>query len=161
MKVASSALAGKRSVKGIHPRAAKLLKDKPVQISTMHILRGVQPMRQISMARMMVSMSNYTNVFVRTLLLGTPVDQLVEKNAEKKEMRIPAVEVARIQGELKSLEHDLREIEERYCKNMLELIMIQAYVRKLLQSARIAQYLRISHPDLYLEIEAVAALESL
>lgn len=160
MNVGASTSTGKILVKGIHPRVTKLLRDKPIHPTVTKILRGVQPVRQIAMAKMMLSMSNYTQVFARALLLATPAHQLAKGNEEKDKMRIPAEEIARIEGELKSLERDLKQIQRDYSTHMLQLIVIQAYVQRLFQNARIAKYLRSSHPDLYLEIAAVIALPS-
>ena len=62
---------------------------------------------------------------------------------------------------MKTLEHDFREIQPRYSQNMLELMVIQGYVRRLLQNQNINRFLKSHYADMFLEIEAVAALESL
>ena len=148
-------------VKGIHPRATKLLTGKPVWRSVLRVLRGVQPARQMEMAGLMVNLSNYTKVFAQALLLGTSAKQLVKGNTAKQKSGIPDQTIARMESEMESLEREFAEIKGRYCQNMQELVMIQGYVRRVLQNTNVIQFLKLRYADLYLEIEAIAALRGL
>jgi len=97
----------------------------------------------------MVNLNNYSKVFARALLLGTPARQMSKGATEKQNTRIPVEHIAQMEGEMDLLEREFKEIQPRYCQNMLELTVMQRYVRALLQNLAIRRFLESRYPDLY------------
>jgi hypothetical protein len=64
-------------LKGIHPDAAELLKDKNICPKALRLFKRVNGNRQIEMAEMMVTMNNFVAGYAEALVLGTPQHQLV------------------------------------------------------------------------------------
>jgi len=148
-------------LKGIHPEAVELLKDKQITPSAIRVLRRVSAVRQIDMAELMVSMNDFTKGYADALFVGTPVDQLAHPERGKKVPNLSAEEVVRMEQELESLERDFKAIEANYGENMLNLTVIAGYVRKLLDNGGVLKFLRSRHGDLCTELERVAGSEAI
>ena len=93
--------------------------------------------------------------------MGTPADQLIAPEKSKQVKGLSAEEVARMEQEMQSAEHDFKAVEQSYGENVLNLTLAGAYVKKLLLNAKVIRFLSSKHPDIFSEFEAVAALESL
>ena len=76
--------ASMRLLDGIHEEAADLLKDKNVPPKAIRLLKRVSGVRQIEIAELMVSANNYFTGYAEALVLGTPKDQLVNRDEPKK-----------------------------------------------------------------------------
>ena len=124
-------------LKGISPEAVELLKDKQICPGALHIFRKVLGMRQIEIAELMISANNYTKGYAEALLLGTPKDMLVDPGTVKLRKRISREELARMEFEMANLERDSKASEVNYGDKMLNLTVLRAYVRKLLENTRI------------------------
>ena len=146
-------------LKGISPEAVELLKDKQICPGALHIFRKVTGMRQIEIAELMISANNYTKGYAEALLLGTPKDMLVDPGAVKLRKRISREELARMEFEMANLERDAKASEANYGDKMLNLTVLRAYVRKLLENTRIKRFLGTRHPEMLAEFERIAATE--
>jgi len=60
-----------------------------------------------------------------------------------------------------TLEPDLKTIESGYGKNMLNLTLARAYVRKLLKNPAVAGFLNAHHAEIHSEFNALVATESI
>lgn len=145
---------------GIHPEAADLLKEKPICTHAIYMLRRVAPERQIEMAELMVSLNNYTRGYAEALVLGTPKNQLVKPDEPKVKKGLSADEIARMEAEMESIEHDFRAVEQSYGENNLNLTVARTYVRKLLENSKVARFLSSRHAELLPELQTIAAMES-
>jgi hypothetical protein len=67
----------RRLLDGISPDAAALLEDKHVSIDSFDALRKMVPERQVEVAQTIVVMNKFTVSSAKTLLAGTPDNQLV------------------------------------------------------------------------------------
>ena len=85
----------KRLLTGICAEAVELLKDRHVPMAVFWILRKMVPLRQIEAADLMISLNKYTASYGRSLLVGTPEHQLIEKPKSK----LVKVEFERCQAE--------------------------------------------------------------
>ena len=71
-----------------------------------------------------------------------------------------AEEIARMEGEMESLERELKSVTDSYTENMFTLQTAQTYIKNLLKNAKIVRYLNAHHAEIYTEFEAIAAVEA-
>lgn len=145
---------------GIHEEAADLLKDKNISPKAIRLLRKVNGVRQIEIAELMVSANNYTKGYAEALVIGTPKDQLANPNEPKKKEGMTREEIAKLEQEMESLEHDLKAIEQTYGENMLNLTCARGYIKKLIDNAKVVRFLNTNFSDIFSEFESLAAAES-
>jgi hypothetical protein len=147
-------------LKGIHPDAAELLKDKNICPKALRLFRRVNGNRQIEMAEMMVTMNNYVAGYAEAMVLGTPQHQLVNPDEPKKKAGMSPEDIARMESEMESLERDLKAVTDNYTENMFTLQTAQTYIKNLLKNAKVVRYLNANHSEIYSEFETIAAAES-
>jgi len=147
-------------LKGIHPDAAELLKDKNICPKALRLFKRVNGNRQIEMAEMMVTMNNYVTGYAEALVLGTPQHQLVNPDEPKKKAGMSAEDIARMESEMESLERDLKAVTDNYTENIFTLQTAQTYIKNLLKNAKVVRYLNANHAEIYSEFETIAAAES-
>lgn len=63
--------------------------------------------------------------------------------------------------EMESLSVDFRQIEEKHGKNVLNLVISVAYLKKLLDNARCVRYLAQTYPEILTEFQKVVESRSL
>jgi ParB-like chromosome segregation protein Spo0J len=146
---------------GINAEAADLLKDKGITPQAIRLLKKVTGVRQIEIAELMVSANNYTKGYADALVLGTPKDQLINPAEPKKKEGMSAEEIARMEQEMETLEHDLKAVEDSYGENMLNLTCALGYVKKLLGNAKVVRFLNANYVDIFTQFESIAATEVL
>jgi ParB-like chromosome segregation protein Spo0J len=146
---------------GIHPEAIEIIKDKQVCQSAIRMLKKVIPLRQIEIAELMITANNFSQGYAHALLMGTPADQLVAPEKSKQVKGLSAEEVARMEQEMQSAEHDFKAVEQSYGDNVLNLTLAGAYVKKLLLNAKVIRFLSSKHPEIFSVFEDVAAMETL
>jgi ParB-like chromosome segregation protein Spo0J len=146
---------------GINPEAAELLKDKHMTADAIRLLRKVTGLRQIEIAEVLISANNFTKSYVEALVLATSRDQMVSPQEEKKKTGLTAEELARMEREMESLEHDFKSIESNYTENIMSLTLARGYIKKLLDNAKVARFLKAHHADILTEFEGIAAAEGL
>lgn len=146
---------------GIHSEAIEIIKDKQISQAAIRVLKKVIPLRQIEMAELMVSANTFTRCYAHALLMGTPAEQLTTPEKPKQVKGLSTEEIARLEQEMQSAEHDFKAVEQSYGENVLQLTLARGYVKKLLLNAKVIRFLSAKHPDIFSEFEAVAAMESL
>jgi len=148
-------------LEGIHPEAAEILKDKHMAPQAVYMLRKVVPLRQIEMAELMVNMNNYTVAYVKALLVGTAKSQLLAPEAPKKVKGLSTEDIAKMEEEMHGLEESFRHTQDSYSENVMHLTVIKAYLKRLLDNARIVRHLASKHPDVLQEFQTITSLEAL
>jgi len=133
---------GKNLLDGLHAEAIQILKDKPITARALNILKQVKALRQIEMAQLMVSGSNFTFAYAHALLVGTSQENLVKPDEPKKVKGLTAVEISRMEKEMESLERDFRIFQDQFGQNTLHLGAAQRYVRKLLENGKVKKFLQ-------------------
>jgi ParB/RepB/Spo0J family partition protein len=146
---------------GINAEAADLLKDKSISPKAIRLLKKVTGVRQIEIAELMVSASNFTTGYADALVLGTPKDQLANPAEPKQKEGLLPEEIARMEQEMESLEHDLKAVEESYGDNVLNLTCARGYIKKLLDNAKVVRFLNGNHRDIFAQFESIVATETL
>ena len=143
---------------GICSEAVELLKDRRASAGALREVKRVKPMRQIEMAELMVASNNYTAAYAKCLVAASPPDQLVETDDgadATKSHGLDPHDVARIQSEMKGLEREFKLVQEEYGQNMLNLVVVVGYVRRLLDNAAVVRYLSRTEPAMLGEFQKI------
>jgi ParB-like chromosome segregation protein Spo0J len=148
-------------LEGINEEAVELLKDKPVSPKVICLLRKVTGVRQIEIAELMVSAGNFTKPYAEALVLGTPKDQLLLPQEPKKKKGMTREEIAKLELELDTLERDLKSVEQTYGENMLNLTAARAYIKKLVENAKVVRFLNSNYREILSDFESIVAVETL
>jgi ParB-like chromosome segregation protein Spo0J len=146
---------------GIHETAADLLKDKPITPPAIWLMRKVDAIRQIEMAELLISAHNFTYSYVEALFVGTSKDHLLKPEEPKLKKGLTTEEIAHLENEMESIEHDFRAVDQTYGANVLNFTVTRTYLKKLLENAKVARFLSSKHPDLLSEFEAIIAMGSI
>lgn len=140
---------------GICTEAVELLRGRPANAGTFGQLRKVRPMRQIEMAELMCASSNFSVTYAKCLVVASPAEQLLEKENSREVDGLSPVEIARMEREMDSLAKDFKQIEETHGKNVLNLVIVVGYLKKLIDNARVVRYLAQSYPEIMAEFQKV------
>ena len=146
---------------GIHPETVEVIKEHQICQSAIRLLKKVKPLRQIEMAELMVSANIFSHGYVQALIFATPKEQLVEPDKSQKPKGLTQEEIARLEQQMQSVEHDFKAVEQSYGENVLNLTLARGYVKKVLLNAKVVRFLSSKHPDIFSEFEAVASMETL
>jgi hypothetical protein len=146
---------------GIHPEAVDLLKDKPITAAALRCFKKAKAVRQIDMAQLMVSSSNYTRGYADALIVGTPSDQLIQGHKSKMPRGLSGDEVVRMEKEMEVLERDYRLSQDQFGENSLHLNATQRYVKRILENSKVRKFLGNRYPEVLEEFQALVALEVL
>lgn len=143
---------------GICPEAADLLRDKHVPLNAFVELRRMKPMRQIVAAEMMVAMNRYSTSYVKSIVAGTPNDQMVEKR-QKVIRGLTDDQISVMERESEALDREFKLIEQSYGADHLDLVLATGYVQRLLGNVRVVRHLAQHHADLLSEFQKIAELQ--
>jgi len=114
----------RRLLDGISPDAAVRLEDKHVSINSFDALRKMVPERQAEVAQAMVVMNKFTVSYAKTLLAGTPDNQLVAgRRRRPKAKGVTDEQLSIMQRESATLDREFRVIEESYGLDHLDLVL--------------------------------------
>jgi len=146
---------------GICPEVVQILKDRRATSKTFRQLRRLKPIRQIEVAELICTAGNYSEGYVRCLIAATPVDQLVEEERPKEVRGLSPEDVARMEHEMATLGREFKVIEESHGKNVLNLVIVNGYLKKVLDNARVVRYLSQNHPEILTEFQKLAEARNL
>lgn len=145
---------------GICPEAVELLSGKRANSGMFAQLRKAKPMRQIEMAELMCASHNLSVSYAKCLVAATPTDQLIEESAKHLE-GLSIADMARMEREMESLSKDFKQIEETHGKNVLNLVIVVGYLKKLLDNARVVRYLAQQYPEILTEFHKIVESRTL
>jgi hypothetical protein len=146
---------------GICPEAVELLREKRANVNALRELRKVKPLRQIEIADLMCARNNFSAGYAKCQVAATTAELLVDGERGKEARSLSPEEVSRMEHELESLGREFRLIEESHGKNTVQLVLVAAYLRKLLDSARVSRYLAQHHAEVAAEFRKIADARSL
>lgn len=147
----------KNRLNGICKEAIETLKDKPIADVALRSLKKVKSYRQIEMAGLMTMSNTFTTSYAKALLAATPADQLLEP--PKPDTR--PEQIAKLESEMRTVERDFVVLEESYSRDTLNLQVARAYLKTLLQNARVSRYLTQKHPELEAQLQKVVEVNAL
>ena len=141
-------------LKGVCPEAADILRNERVGGDAFCALRRMKPVRQIDVARLMMSAKKFSGRFARALLNGTR-EELLLPTSTTRTRNITPDEQSMMEQETDELLRHVDSIKANYGDDVLKLTAASKYVERLLANTRIHRYLAKHHED------TLAALEQL
>ncbi|WP_339108015.1 plasmid partitioning protein RepB C-terminal domain-containing protein [Thioclava sp. GXIMD4216] len=139
-----SILRRSRLLEGICTEAAELLRAASCPMASFDILRKMVPLRQIEAAELMLGQNNFSSGFAKALLAATPDHHLAQrrrKPAGSDGQAITATALAHMERELLNLQTKIRTFEDSFGMDTLHLTLARGYLRKLLATPEIVQWL--------------------
>jgi ParB-like chromosome segregation protein Spo0J len=146
---------------GICQEAVQLLKDKRASSGAFREMRKVKPMRQIEMAELMVAANNFSASYAQCLLAATPQEQLLEPDKPKDVRGLSPEDMSRMEREMENLGQDLRTVEDSHGRNVLNMVLVVGYLKKLLDNARVVRYLSLHCAEILAEFQKIVETKSL
>lgn len=146
---------------GICPEAVTLLKEKRACTGVFREMRKVKPMRQIEMAELMVAANTFSARYAECLFAATPAEQLLEPDKPKEVRGASPEDISRIEREMETLGQDFRQIEDSHGKNVLNLVLVIGYLKKLLDNARVVRYLSQHSQEILREFQKIIETKGL
>ena len=146
---------------GISADVAELLKDKPVGSHAFQRLRKMKPIRQLEVTELMVSANNYSSNYVNALLATTKPVDLIKPDELKKSTGLTTEQMAKLEREMASINHDYKDLEASYGDDMLLLVIASGFIEKLISKPEIERFLDSRHPEILENFRSVVASSSL
>ena len=140
---------------GICREAVELLRERKASAGALREMKRVKPMRQIEMAEVMIASNNYTAAYAKCLVLASSPDQLLEPSQQTAPGGMEDHDVARLQREINSMEHEFTLVQEEYGRNMLNLVVVVGYLRSLLDHAVVVRFLSQAEPTMLAEFQKI------
>lgn len=148
-------------LEGICTEAADMLKDKMMPGRVFDELRRMTPMRQIVAAEMMNRTGRYSHSFARSILIGSKPEELVDPVKSKKVKGLSEDDIAQMETEMASIQTQYQVLDETYGENSVDLMLMQGYLRRLLDNAPIVRFISKKRPDFLSELQKIAEVKSL
>ena len=146
---------------GLCPEVVELLKDRTIVAGALREYRRVLPMRQIEMAELMRAAHNFSTSYAKCLVAATPQERLVDSEQPKEIDGLRADDIARIEREMQTIEKDFRLIEDSHGKNVLNLVLVVSFIRRLIENVAVVKFLSRQYPDIFTEFEKLAEATNL
>jgi hypothetical protein len=133
---------------GICKEVVELLTNRRVAVQTYSILRKMKAIGQIQAAERMIHANAYSTRMAKALLTITKPELLA--NPEKVSRSSPGsgAKLEVLQQESEALLTDLKQVEESYATQALDLTLGLGYVERLVANPRVAKYLAKNHAEL-------------
>lgn len=142
-------------LKDICPEAVELLRNRKASAGAIRWMKRVKPMRQIEMAEVMVASKNFTAAYARCLVVASSPDQRLEPSQQTAPAGMEGHDIARLQKEIKSMEHEFKLVQEEYGQNMLNLVVVVGYLRSLLDNAAVVRFLSQAESTILAEFHKI------
>ena len=146
---------------GICPDVVELLKDRVVTQQVFVSLRKMKPLRQIEVTNFMLISNSVTAGYAKALLVSTPDEQLVNPRKTKAPSGVSPEQLARLEREMETLQRDMKQIEDNYGDDVLNLTVARGFVGKLIGNPAIVRYLERHYPELLEEFRNIVSATGL
>lgn len=148
-------------LEGICSEVVQILKDRRATGKTFRQLRRLKPIRQIEVAELICAAGNYSEGYVKCLVAATPPEQLIEEERPKEVRGLSPEDVAKMEHEMATLGREFKLIEESHGKNVLNLVIVNGFLKKLLDNARVVRFLSQNHPEILAEFQKILEARNL
>lgn len=146
---------------GICTEAVQILRDKRTAAGAIREMRKVKPMRQIEIAELMCAACNFSAGYAKCLVIVTSEAQLVDAERCKDVRGLTPEDVSRMEREMDSQARDFKIIEATHGKNVLNLVLVVGYIRKLIENTRVVRYLSQRCPEIQAEFQKLSESRAL
>jgi ParB-like chromosome segregation protein Spo0J len=143
-------------LRGICPEAVEILHDQRVGAEAFRSLRRMKPIRQIDVARLMMSAMKFSARFAKVLLDGTKQEMLVATPTPRRQ-EITEAQQSMMEQETDELLKHSDSIKANYGNDILDLTAASKYVERLLANVRVHRYLAKHHKDSLTALEQLIA----
>ena len=140
---------------GVCKEVAEILKNKQMSPTAFSFLRKMHPVRQIEVAELLVTASNFSVPYIKALLAATPPEMLLDGEKDKAVEGLTPDQVVKMEKEMEALQRDLKHVEESHGTEIFNLVLARGYLAKLFGNTRIVRYLTQHYPDILHELQAV------
>lgn len=151
----------KNMLDGVCQEVIDLLKDRIMSPSVFRLLKKMKNMRQIKVAMIMNDQNRYSYLYVKSLLDGTTSDQLVGGNKKNKLSPAALEKRMRLEEESILLSDDLKNIDDSYGTDMLNLSLVQSYLKRIINNEKVSDYLQRHHKEIYDKFSEISAIDFL
>jgi len=151
----------KNMLDGVCQEAIDLLKDKIMSENVFRAMRKMKPMRQIKVAMIMNDQNRYSYIYIKSLLDGTPAEQLVDSTKAKKLSPAALEKRMRLEEENISLTDDIRAMKNSYGTDMLHLTVVQSYLKRMMNNEKVAGYLQKYHSEIHEKFSEIVGIDFL
>ena len=148
-------------LEGICPEAAELLKDREFSSELSRPLRKMKATRQVECIELMLAANSLTVNYCEALLVATPAEMLVGEVKPAEIRGVTPEQMARMEREMANLQSQQKLIEDSYAEDVLNLVLAQAYLAKLLANASVKRFIRQESPEICDQLELIVAMTSL
>jgi ParB-like chromosome segregation protein Spo0J len=156
----SSLLKRLKLLDGICPEAAAMLKDRQFSPEISRLLRKMKATRQIECIDLMLTANSVTVNYAEALLATTPVELLVD--GSKPNMRgVTPEQMDRMEREMQNLQGQYKLIEDSYADDVLNLVVAQGYLSKLLANEAVSRFITQLRPDIFEQFQTIVTMNSL
>jgi RepB plasmid partitioning protein/ParB-like nuclease domain len=138
---------------GICPEAVQLLLTRRVSTHAYGFLRKMKPLGQIQAAERMIHANSFSEKMAKALFTITKPELLVHQAKVNRASPGTAAKLSLLQQEADTLLTDVKQVEETYATQALDLTLSLGYVEHLLSNSRIEKYLAKHHPDILSELK--------
>ena len=146
---------------GVCDEAIEMLKDRQFSTNVTSVLRRMKPMRQVQCVELMIDCNKFTSDYANALLALTPPDMLVDSAKPRKQTGVTPEQLARMEREMANVQGQYKLVEQNYGQDVLNLVLAQRYLEKLLANKLVAKYLRQHQPEVLEQFEKIVATKSL
>ena len=146
---------------GVCDEAIEMLKDRQFSTNVTAVLKRMKPMRQVQCVELMIDCNKFTSDYANALLALTPPDMLVDSANPRKQTGVTPEQLARMEREMTNVQGQYKLAEQSYGQDVLNLVLAQRYLEKLLANKAVAKYLKQHQPDVLEQFEKVVATKSL
>jgi hypothetical protein len=143
-------------LKGICPEAADILRNERVSANAFCALRKMKAVRQIDVARLMMSAKKFSGRFAKALLDGTR-DELLVPAPTTGSRKVTPEQQSMMEQETDDLLKHADSIKANYGNDVLNLTAASKYVERLLSNTRVNRYLAKHHEDTLAVLEQLLA----
>lgn len=150
-----------RLLEGICPEVAELLKDREFSSELSRSLRKMKATRQVECIELMLAANSLTVNYCEALLVATPAEMLVGDTKPAEIKGVTPEQMARMEREMANLQSQQKLIEDSYAEDVLNLVLAQAYLAKLLANEAVKRFIRQESPEICEQLELIVAMTSL
>jgi DNA-binding CsgD family transcriptional regulator len=145
---------------GICPEVIEMLKHKTVSPMVFRAIRPMKPARQVVVVDLMLSGGCLTSTYARALREGTKEVDLKDNYRTKRRQSLSAEQILRIQRETEALEQEYKLVDDSFGEEVLDLVVVCAYVARLLRNDEIARFLNGHYQEIADTLRGVVAAAS-
>lgn len=150
-----------RLLEGICPEAIELLKDRQFSSEISRVLRKMKATRQVECIELMLAANSLTVNYCEALLAATPAELLVREARPSSMKGLSPEQMAKMEREMANLQSQHKVIEDSYAEDILNLVLSQGYLAKLLANTAVHRYVLQECPDICEQLNAIVALSAL